>query len=1368
VPRTDPARSPNGGRRYARPRYPTTSAALPGSRLLARALDPFTRPAITGSGPEEAVHDELADGVLSIARLHRTGPRRLAAVLLIDGGASMTVWRSTAIELRRLLERHGAFRAVRTFTVAAAPGTDSPHIRDHGGRPHSAAELLDPTNRQVFLLFTDGIGPLWTDPRVDRLLRLWGRSGPMAILNPFPQGHWHRSYLLPRRGQLRVPRAVAPNAAYQVRYPEHQRNPFHSPADPRSLPIPVLELEARWLSWWVRLVIGGRRWVDGLVHAVDPSAPLPRRDGPTRHESAADRVLRFRSGASPTAFRLATFVAAAPLELPLLRRVQQELLPDSAPYHLAEVVTSDLFQHTGDPAAPLVFADGVREALLACATRDDSASVARTVGLGFTRAIDDPDNAPVSPVTSSTLTHARVEVAVLSALSGPYSRRAQQLRDDIAAVEQGLGRPGDGGMAGQPPREVPDFQAIGTSADQRIPPGVTGIGGHGNGDDMATQRHSDRPPEDQGSMPTGGGDRPTGEGRMTRDEDSVAALDPLEQPGHEARPRIWGDLPTRNPVFTGRQELLEQLDRRLRARNVATVLPQALHGEGGVGKSQIAIEYAYRHRADYDVVWWVPSERPAQVIDSLIKLGKRLLEERPEINVGDDVIIALPRVREALRAGTPYPNWLLIFDNAETLETVRDYFPEAGTGKVLVTSRNRAWGEITETLEVDVFTRPESIALLQRRNVGLTEADADRLAEALGDLPLAIEHGSAWLAATGMGAEEYLALLARKRAELVGLAESPGYEMPVAVAANVALDRLAEENPAAVQLLQICSFFAPEPINRNLFTASRGTQTFAELDEALREPSKFNRAVRDIQRYLLASVDHRANTIQLHRLVQAVLRSRLPAEQRDIVEHGAHVVLAGGRPGDPADPSQGKQYQALAAHLTASRAVACEDDWTRGLVLLLVEFYFYRGDYSTGRALAQDVVDTWRAMAAVGPDHRQTLKAAKWLGYYWWTEGNYRAAVETNTDTLERSRRTLGPDDDGTLDAMNMVAIAQRSLGRFAAARELDQEAYDRARRVYREDDPDTLRAAHNLGVSLRLTGDVRAARELDRDTYRRRVEVLGDDHLETLRTRNSVIIDERECGNYLKAHQMAERLYAHYAGSHGLGHSETIKVARNLAVARRRGGDHEGAFKLAEDTMNRFRERFGPTHPNTIAATLNFAVDIRETGNLPRARLLAIQTAEQYHSALGPDHPYTLYARTNLGIVLRLLGEHQEAHDQNHAAFGTLTALLGPDHILTLTCAVNHASDRFALGDHERAYELDLDTQRRFGDLIGTEHPSTLACTLNLALDMLALGRLEEGESLLGVTLETYRRTLGDNHPAVVAARARARANCDVDPMPL
>ncbi|WP_189492761.1 NB-ARC domain-containing protein [Streptomyces antnestii] len=174
--------------------------------------------------------------------------------------------------------------------------------------------------------------------------------------------------------------------------------------------------------------------------------------------------------------------------------------------------------------------------------------------------------------------------------------------------------------------------------------------------------------------------------------------DALQKP-----PPVWGNVPPRNRAFTGRVQLLEDLHRRLQEGTTA-VLPEALQGMGGVGKSQLAVEYVYRHLHEYQVVWWIPAEQPQQIRQFLVQLAGRL-----NLKVGSgEANTAVPAVIEALRIGEPFKNWLLIFDNAEDPESVREFFPTNGPGRILVTSRNSQWTSSARPLEVDVFTREES------------------------------------------------------------------------------------------------------------------------------------------------------------------------------------------------------------------------------------------------------------------------------------------------------------------------------------------------------------------------------------------------------------------------------------------------------------------------------------------------------------------------------------------------------------------------------------------------------------------------------------------------------------------------------------
>jgi NB-ARC domain-containing protein len=383
----------------------------------------------------------------------------------------------------------------------------------------------------------------------------------------------------------------------------------------------------------------------------------------------------------------------------------------------------------------------------------------------------------------------------------------------------------------------------------------------------------------------------------------------------EARtPAVWGNVPQRNRNFTGREELLATLRTGIAGSGQVTAVvpqPHALHGLGGVGKTLAAVEYVYRYRHHYDVVWWVPSDQPSLVKSALAELAPHLGLPSAAMSGIED---AFRGALDALRRGKPYDKWLLVFDNADQPEDLFDMIPQ-DPGHVLITSRNHRWASLVEAVPVDVFMREESVEFLVKRVRGaIKEDDAARLAEQLGDLPLALEQAGALLFERGMTASEYLEQLSDRTSQLLSQGRPVEYPVPMTAAWSVSVANLNESLPEAVDLLQVCAFFGSEPIPREAISkAPEGLRP--ELAGLITDTIRLGRAVGELGRYALARLDIPARTIQVHRLVQKLVQDELSAEDRQRIQHEVHLLLAAYGVGDSDEETTWPTYNHLVGHL---------------------------------------------------------------------------------------------------------------------------------------------------------------------------------------------------------------------------------------------------------------------------------------------------------------------------------------------------------------------------------------------------------------------------------------------------------------------
>lgn len=691
-------------------------------------------------------------------------------------------------------------------------------------------------------------------------------------------------------------------------------------------------------------------------------------------------------------------------------------------------------------------------------------------------------------------------------------------------------------------------------------------------------------------------------------------------------PQVWGDVPARNPGFTGREDLLAALRAALLDGNRAVV--QALHGMGGVGKTQMAVEYAHRFADSYYLVWWIAAEHAELTGAQFAELADILRCPRP----GGGMTQLRRALFAELRARS---RWLVIFDNAENPEYLTDWLP-GGDGHVLITSRTRRWTEIAVPVELDVLTRPESAALLTSRIPALTPQGADLVAEAVGDLPLAVAQAAEYMTETGMPAAEYVALLEADAEQTLKRGRPVTYPRSLAAVTGLAFERLRTEDPVAAGLAVVCAFLAPEPVPAEwLARAAAALPDHPAGQET--EPHRWRLALARIGQHALARID--IGTVQMHRLTQAILRARQPPAQTAATKTLVQTILTASRPGNPQNPDSWPGWARMLPHLAALDPASSTDADLRNLAREAAWYLGKRGDLHASHDLAERLYLQWRDR--LGPDHRDTLHAAHILSFALSELGLDQEARDLDEDTLTRQIRLLGEDHPETIRSAISLALHLRHLGHTQQARALDEHTLARSRQVLGEDDPLTLGCANNLALDLSLLGEPQAARELEEDTLRRRQRLLGEEHPDTLLSRKSLALAFRKLGNPQAARELDEGTLAAYRRVLGGDHPYALQTARGLAADLRALGDLQAARELQEDILERYRRAHGEDYPDTLWSATRLAADLRALGQASAARDLDQDTLARYRRVLGDDHPETVRVAASLAADLRALDRH-------------------------------------------------------------------------------------------------------------------------------
>jgi tetratricopeptide (TPR) repeat protein len=824
----------------------------------------------------------------------------------------------------------------------------------------------------------------------------------------------------------------------------------------------------------------------------------------------------------------------------------------------------------------------------------------------------------------------------------------------------------------------------------------------------------------------------------------------LDEPA-TAVPRIVGEAPARNTRFVGRQHILRTIHEVL-----CTGAPLvALTGTGGVGKSQLAKEYLHRFRDHYDLVWWVPADHPSQLRDYLARLGTRL-------NLPGSEAMQHPpaQVLEALRSSEL--RWLLVFDNAGSPDSLPP-LTDLGSGRVLLTSRHPDWAQHGSRLDIGVFDRVESVRLLQDRAPDISMAEANQLAERLGDFPLAVEQVAAWHQATEVSVASYLDNLDQQIQRILSDRRAAAENYPVTVSGflNVAVAQLAEAAPAAAQLLEMFAWLGSSPLSLTVLRSGRLGAVTSPLREALRQAPMLNSAVRDLRRHGLVGVlEGDPVRVQVHRVFRWALRDWLGEKRLARGLSNVRAIFAAANPGEPDDSRFWGHYADVGPHVTAAAFATAEEFEVRGVALDQVRYLFRIGHYSESKSLARELIATATTNGPSETDHYFYVLVRHHLGNALRMLGEYEQARQATLDALEylENHPDFGPQDE-YVDVLDKNRAADlRIAGSYGNALTVDEAALERQRR--RDvDDQDKIRVIrNNIAVNLRLLGRFGEAYEIDREIVRQWTDMRGAYDPRTLFARGNLAWDLFGLGRYADALAEVGALLPAYREVVGANHHGVLLAVRTEVMALRKLGKAAAALRLAEQNLRDLTTWFGPRHEYTLATGVSLVNARLAVGDLGVAAVEAPRLLGSCTDLFGADHPMTLAAAVGLASVLRALGDLRGAEQRDRSAAESLSRVLGADHRYALCATHNLAVDLAMAGHDAPSSSVAADALARSRSVRGDAHPDTLAGAINAG----AVRGTPDDQAL-----HAYEDVLGPTHPQVVAARNGEWITCDIEPPP-
>ncbi len=811
----------------------------------------------------------------------------------------------------------------------------------------------------------------------------------------------------------------------------------------------------------------------------------------------------------------------------------------------------------------------------------------------------------------------------------------------------------------------------------------------------------------------------------------------------------------RNKFFSGREDFLENLWSTFKRFKVQSLKqPIAVSGLAGIGKTHIALEYAYRYRRDYRSILWVRASSQETLYEDIVTIAKQLNLSEKDVK---EQAIAVDAVKRWLKEQT---RWLLILDEVNDPDVVREFSPLAKKGHILLTTRNPRIHEVAEKLELEKM-RPEEGALFLLRKADIIPLDeqldldsenavlATEISFNLDGLPLALDHAGAYVAQTGCGLKGYLQRYERLHPEL--LRYVPQQEsMSVAKTLTLSFEEVRRAHPIAAELLQFCAFLNPDAIPEEIIIGD-AADLGRRLGAAVASELGLDKVIAELRHYSLIGRNADEKTLTIHGLVRTILKDGMRrSEQHRWAERAVRAV---NRAFPEVRPSTWSLCQRYLPHAQACAALITEWDIT---FIEAARLLHRAGQYLLERALYTQAKPLLMNAQAIyekdlGPENLEMATILDDLGRLYAEQGGYTAYTDAELlyhQALAIREKALGPEDPKVAQILNHLALLYYNKGEYTQAEPL----YIRAQIIQEQEGDshasDLAITLNNLAWLYYNLGQYDQAESLLKRALEIQESPEGSEFPEMAATLNALAILYRSNGKYAQAESNFQRALAIRERVRGQKHPEVATTLNDLAWFYRTLGKYEQAEEYYKRALA-IRELISPVHLH-VATTLNdLATLYTDLGKYAQAEHLYNRSLTIRRSTLGPKHTRVGDSLYYIGWLYYRMGKFAEAESSHKRALEIKEKVLGTEHPLHIARILNALAEVYreqgkytqAEQDCERALEIRQKA-------LDPTHRNVISSLNNLANIYVEQGRFTQAEELYKRALVLRDQTQGTELP--------------------